>query len=548
MAATSEVDQIFAEFTEPGSSGASVGVFRDGEAIYTAGFGLADLEHGIAFTPQTVVNLGSTAKQFTAFLIALLDSEGALSLEDDIRHHLPELHDFGHVITVRHLIHHLSGLRDSYPELFVLGGWRMSDVMTGEDLLRLMTSQRELNYQPGDEFLYINSGYGLLALIVERASGMSFARAARQRIFAPLGMAATSVRDDFQTLIPGAAGSYYRAENGIWKRLVVTDSVVGPTNVWSSVDDLARWDRNFVTGEVGGRSLADRLSQPATLNDGSPVAYGFGLEAGSTLSHRGWRIVEHGGQHGGHCSSLIRFPDAGLSVVVLFNAFRWDTREYGIRVADLFLEDRSGRLPDPKEPRVPDRVDVGNLAKYSGIYLDLARAAVRRVTVEEGRLTYDGFALVALAPERFCFEIDPEVELRFGGSGEHRTVTTFTSQGTYAYGLVPPPALHPDALGQLAGKYASPELGVVWNVEQSGEQLIAHRHRYPDTVLTPVFADGFTDDWTPVVGFGLSFLVIFHRDAAGRATSLTVSGSGVRRLRFDRIGSPEGEPDARDTG
>lgn len=531
----SAIDQVFADLAKPGSAGSAVGVFLNGQLEYAAGYGLADLEHEVLFTPQTVVNLGSMAKQFTAFLAALLDDEGALSLDDDIRLHLPELHDFGHVITVRHLVHHLSGLRDTYPDLFVLGGWRMSDLMTRKDVLQLMVPQQELNYQPGEEFLYVNSGYALLALIVERAAGTSFAELARQRIFAPLGMTSTMVKDDYEALIPGAAGSYYQTDDGIWKRLVVTDSSVGPTNVWSTVEDLAHWDRNFLTGEVGGRSLVQRLAQPVQLNDGTPVGYGFGLEVGPERTFRGWNLIEHGGQHGGHCGSLLRFPDAKLSVVVLFNAFRWNTREYAIQVADLFLEDQSGARPEKVAPPIREEIEVPDLGRFAGTYLNRARAAVRRVAVEGDHLTYDGFELLAVEPNRFRFEIEPTVELQFDGSGEQRTVTTVTTQGSYIYSLVPAPEIEDARMALLPGGYVSPELGVQWKIDRVGNQYVVHRHRYPDTVLTPVFADGFTDDWAPVVGFPMSFLVIVQRNAAGDITGFTVSGDRVRNLRFDRL-------------
>lgn len=529
----SAVDEIFSPFTEPGAAGAAVGVIRNGRLEHSAGYGLADLEHHVPFTPRTVVNLGSMAKQFTAFLAALLDDEGTLSLDDDIHRFLPELHDFGRAITVRHLIHHLSGLRGTYPELFVLTGWRMSDLMTQDDVLRLMAAQRELNYPPGEEFLYINSGYALLALVVERAAGRPFSHVAGERIFGPLGMTSTSIKDRFETLIPNVAGGYFQTDDGSWKRSVVTDSVVGPTNVWSSLEDLVCWDRNFVTGEVGGKALIGRLTQPAELNDGTPVHYGFGLETGT---YRGWKLVEHGGQHGGHCGHLARFPEAGFGVVVLFNAFRWDFREYALRVADLVLEDRTepAAVADQESPE-QYHPDVADLDRFSGTYLDHARAAVRRVAVQDGRITFDGYALAPLGPGRFCFEVEPSVELRFEGTGGRQTVTTVTEQGSNSYEIVPEPDPDPEGLRELPGRYESPELDVVWELILNDNQLLVHRHRFPNTVLTPVFADGFTDDWSSVVDFPMSYLMIFQRDAAGRVTGFTVSGDRVRHLRFERL-------------
>ncbi len=250
-----KVDSIFERYTEPGSPGCALAVMKDGEIVYQQGYGLAILEHNVPILPSTVFNIGSMAKQFTAFAIALLEDEGKLSYDDDFRKYLPEMHDFGQTITIRHLIHHTSGLRGSFPELLALSEWRDTDATTTEDVYWLLKAQRELNFRPGDEFLYVNSNYVLLALICEQVSGQSFATFCHERMFGPLGMTRSVVNDSFVKLIPGRALGYYDDEQGNWFNAPLTDSVIGPTNVYTTVEDLVKWDENFYTGEIGGRAV-----------------------------------------------------------------------------------------------------------------------------------------------------------------------------------------------------------------------------------------------------------------------------------------------------
>lgn len=527
------VDEIFQEFDVSGAAGCAVGVFRGGEIEYASGYGLANLENRIPFRTSTVGNLGSMAKQFTGMLIALLDDDGTISLDDDIRLHLPELHDFDRRIRVRHLVHHSSGLRGTYPDLFLLGGWGMTDRMTTDDVLRLMSAQRELNYEPGEEFLYINSGYTLLALIAERAAGEGFASLTRSRIFDPLGMKSTFVLDDPATVVPDAAGGYFEVAHGSWRRAIVTDSVMGSTNVWSTIEDLACWDRNFVTGEVGATVVA-RIQEPGTLNDGSAPGYAFGLEAAPSNRYRGRRAVEHGGQHGGHCAHMIRFPEAHLSVAVMFNRFLWDAREYALRVADLYLDDQGGAASPPKAAAALGRSEDSEAQRFAGTYFNESRAALRTVEFDDGRLTYEGLPLTGIRPDRFVVDADPTVEVLFGEDGDGKFAETDTPSGRYRYWHVDPPATDAASLEELVGIYESEELSVRWAVVAAAGSLLVRRPRFPDTTLTPVFEDGFIDDWEPIAGFPFSFMIRFDRNPAGTVVGCRVSGDRARNLRFKR--------------
>jgi CubicO group peptidase (beta-lactamase class C family) len=536
------VDRIFERYTAPGSPGCAVAVVRDGEITYKQGYGLANLELKVPILPSTVFNIGSTAKQFTAFAIALLEDEGRLSLDDDMRRYLPEMHDLSETVTIRHLIHHTSGLRGSFPELLALAEWRDTDSTTTEDVFWLLKAQRELNYRPGDEYLYVNSNYVLLTLICERVSGQSFAAFCQERIFGPLGMTNSFINDSCTKLIPGRANGYYEDDQAGWMNAPLVDSVVGPTNVYTTVEDLARWDENFYTGHVGGLSVVERVHQPGRLNDGRELDYAFGLMVGPAHQHRGWQVVEHGGSQGGYGAWMVRFPELYLSVVVMFNLFLWAMRDYAIRVADLFLEDH------PSQQRVPGTtatqqqaataIELGaeQLEAKAGTYYDAQRGSLREVTCAEGQLQYQGLVLVPASETRFYFQDMPDTEVEFAPATEHAParLKTITASGDYFYERVETVSPTQAELAQYAGRYYSPELDLTWTFVAGDGHLVAKRRKYVDSKLTPLFTDAFNDDWLPLMGYPTTYLVVFERDANGKVTGLRVTGTRVRNLSFVR--------------
>jgi CubicO group peptidase (beta-lactamase class C family) len=270
-----QVDQLFTKWDKVETPGAAIAIIKDGKIIYSRGYGMANLEYDIPNTPATVFHIASVSKQFTAFAIYLLERENKLSLDDDVRRYLPELHDFGKAITIRQLLHHTSGLRDQW-NLLALAGWRLEDVITQQDVLGLIWRQKELNFAPGEQMLYSNTGYTLLGLIVERVSGTSLSKFTQERIFQPLGMTHTHFQDDYGSLVKNRAYSYYTQEGG-YKYIALSYSTVGPTSLFTTVEDLARWDQNFYDGRVGGEMVLDKMQAKGQLNNGRDINYASGL-------------------------------------------------------------------------------------------------------------------------------------------------------------------------------------------------------------------------------------------------------------------------------
>ncbi len=277
---TAKVDKLFAPWDKPDSPGCSLGVIKDGRFIYRRGYGMANLDHSIPLSPTSVFYIASTSKQFAAASVALLARQGKISLDDDIRKYLPEMPRYQRPVTIRQLVHHTSGIRD-YLTLMSLAGMRYEDIYSEEEMVALPARQKELNFTPGDEHLYSNSGYFLLSVIVKRASGKSLRQFADEQIFKPLGMSHTHFHDDRAMVVKNRVTSYFpQKEGGFGVHVNNNFDKVGDGGLLTTIEDLARWDRNFYDYRVGGKELVDQLLTPGELNNGEKLQYAFGLNVG----------------------------------------------------------------------------------------------------------------------------------------------------------------------------------------------------------------------------------------------------------------------------
>ena len=308
------VDSIFAPYASSRSPGCAVGVTRNGSVVLAKGYGMADLEHDTPITRETRFYIASLSKQFTAMAVVLLAHDGKLTLDDPLRKWVPEVPEFAKAVTLRHLLYHTSGLRD-YFTLLAVSGWPSDGQLTERQFLELIGRQKGLNFQPGEEFLYSNTGYVLLSIVVRRASSMPLREFASERIFKPLGMTHTEFRDDHTALILQRAVGYQ--PSGSTYRISQPEfDVVGDGGMYSTVEDLVKWDANFETGWVGNREGIAQLELPGTLNDGQKIPYALAQAIGT---FHGLKTFSHGGAYGGYRSTLTRFPDKNMSVITLCN-------------------------------------------------------------------------------------------------------------------------------------------------------------------------------------------------------------------------------------
>jgi CubicO group peptidase (beta-lactamase class C family) len=409
------IDAVFADWDRRDSPGCAVGLYENGRIAYARGYGMADLEHDVPIAPESVFYVGSLSKQFTAMAAALAMDQGKLALDDRIRTYLPELPEYTSAITVRHLLHHTSGLRD-YNTLLSIAGRRGDEAYDNPTVLRITARQKQLNFAPGDEYLYSNTGYTLLALIVERATGTPFSEFAARNIFAPLDMTVTHYHTDDSRLVKARA-SAYGGRVGTFTLDTPRNERAGAGGVFTSVRDLLRWDENFYTTRVGGRALIDRLQTRGTLNNGTVLNYAWGLELGT---YRGLRIVEHGGSLGGYRAHLLRFPDQHESVAILCNLGSINPGALARRVADVSLasnftapaEASRGEAPASVDgssggPSRAARDDAGAARPEPGRYYSDEVDATIIVETNNGRATArrdNGEAAVVLQPtERGAF-------------------------------------------------------------------------------------------------------------------------------------------------
>jgi CubicO group peptidase (beta-lactamase class C family) len=400
------IDQIMAAYDRPGVPGAAVGVVQRGQLIISKGYGTANLEHGIPFTPETVSDIGSVSKQFTAFALVLLDQRGKLSLDDDIRIHLPSVPDFGHVITVRQLIHHTSGLREIYNSL-QLAGWRSGDGIRQEDAMRLVRGLRELNFEPGSQHLYCNTGYMLLADIVAAASGTPFETWMRANVFGPLGMNHTYIMDEQGETFPKCAESYQQSDSGGFKKVFDNSSIQGAGGIYTTIGDLAKWLSNFRDPNVGGRSALDKMQERGVLRNGKKLDYAFGLRL---KSGAGTRIIQHGGSSAGYRAALAWFPEHDLGIVVKSNRADFDSTVVDL-MAGIYIKPFLKVTPRPRERRRPrQKIEIAlpaeKLAAYSGRYFSYELETLYTLVVEEGRLIckhrrHDDFPLAPVGKDEF---------------------------------------------------------------------------------------------------------------------------------------------------
>jgi CubicO group peptidase (beta-lactamase class C family) len=345
-----QVDSIFSRWDSQALPGCAVGVSSHEQTVLARAYGMADLEWGIPNSPETIFEGGSLSKQFTSAAVVLLALDGDLSLDDDVRTYIPELPDYGETITIRRLMNHTSGLRD-WGSVAALTGWgREQKSHDHGDVLDILSRQTALNYPPGDRYSYTNSGYNLLAMIVDRVSGMPFAQFSEERIFGPLGLAHTQWRDDYRRLVPGRSTAYEVLRDGRVRINRPIEFVHGNGGILTTVGDLLIWDAAATDGRgLGGQAFVDMMEEQGVLNDGSRIVYASGIRLW-TMGNL--RVVSHTGSTAGYRAFLGRFPDQGLRVAMLCNASNAPTRPSGTAVALAFLAD---------EVRLPQRVASVNV-------------------------------------------------------------------------------------------------------------------------------------------------------------------------------------------
>jgi CubicO group peptidase (beta-lactamase class C family) len=516
---TARVDSIFAAWNNPQSAGCAVGLARNGRTVLSRAYGSANLEHDIPNTPETVFEAGSVSKQFTAAAIVLLARQGKLSLDDDVRRHIPEVPDYGTPITLRHLLNHTSGLRD-WGSVVQLAGWpRGTRIYTHAHALDVISRQKSLNFTPGAEYSYSNTGYNLLAMIVERVSGTSFAEFSKRELFQPLGMTKTEWRDDFTRTVKGRATAYVM-EGGAWHQQMPFENVHGNGGLLTTVGDLLRWNQALDSGTIAG---LDTLETQGVLSNGRRIDYALGL---SVAYFRGVREVSHSGATAGYRAYLARYPETGVSVALLCNAGNANPG-LATRAAALFMADRL--RPDAEPAAVAGApVEAGELERRVGMYRSRRTGAPLRIDRVDGKLrTSGGTELVPAGGGVFRFGT-AGTRIEFIDTAPVQVRIVYPDGDTVMYEPVAAADTSAAHLATYAGEYRSDEAEATYTAAVVNGALVLRMR--PDITfrLAPTYADAFA-------GPGGS-IIRFIRGADGRVQAFTIGTERVRELRFDRTG------------
>jgi CubicO group peptidase (beta-lactamase class C family) len=514
------VDRIFAAYAKPDSPGCALGVIRNGNFIYRKGYGMGSLELGVPLSPQSVFYMGSVSKQFTAATVVLAAEQGFLSLDDNIRKYIPEIPDYGHPITLRQMLHHTSGFRDVLAMLGIFGR-NLEDLHPTAELMDLIVRQKALNFIPGDEYLYSNTNYFLLAEVVHRTTKKPFSQFAAENIFKPLGMTHTRFYDDHTVVLPGRVAAYRLGENGGFLVDWSTNyEIVGGGGLMSSVDDLLLWDRNFYENKLGKGTLLKEMQTRGVLNNGKESSYALGLVLDT---YRGLPVVEHNGANFGYRTEMIRFPQQKFTVVTLCNLSSTDPSALAHKVAGIYLE-KSFR---PAPANASASYDP---AAFAGRYFDTRTHFLVPFLAEHGHLILQGDVLELVGRNQFK---DPVIGgiVTFSESGGVMNATVLYDNAiTFAGRKIEDLHVDAAALVAYAGLYKSGELDAAYNVSVENGSLMLRMNWKPAIPLQPVVPDEFYA--------GGETTLVFHRDRDNRISGLSVFvgwNGVVRNQSFDRV-------------
>lgn len=514
------LDKIFERYNRQDCPGCSLGVAQNGRVVYTHGYGMANLEYSVPITPETIFEAGSVSKQFTTGAIQILANQGKFSIDDDVRKYLPEVPAFGPKITIRHLLSHTSGLRNQWELLTVVGRPPGTAVHTLDEILDLVSRQKELNFAPGQEYLYSNTGFALLAWIVRRASGTPLAEFGSREIFQPLGMTHTQWRDDYTRIVKGRATAYGADAQGNYHTNMSFTNVYGNGGLLTTVGDLLIWNENFEEPRVIGAASLAQMQTRSKLNDGSTIIYGLGLEI---TEYKGIREISHGGSTAGYRAFLARYPDQHLSVALLCNLGNINPGALAHQVADVLLD---GKLKERPQP-VRAEIKAEEISSRAGLYRNTLTDSVLRLTAKDGRLfqgTASGSELVPVGPNRF--EAAGGSKYAFTQAKPLKLEVTTGSGGRPAvYVAVATAEPSAQQLAEYAGAYYCEELDVVYVISLRDGRLFLKRRLAAEAALTPTYADAFSQGGNTIR---------FTRDQAGRVNGFNQSSGRVLHLRFVR--------------
>tara|TARA_R110002074_G_scaffold394296_1_gene581599 strand:+ start:124 stop:1794 length:1671 start_codon:yes stop_codon:yes gene_type:complete len=525
------IDSLFSDWNKPDVPGCAIGIVEDGKLIYSNGYGIADLEHDLQITPTSVFYIGSVSKQFVTFSILLLEEQGKLNLDDKIQKYLPDFPEYDSTLTIRNFIHHTSGVRD-YLTLMYLKGRNYLDNTDVDEVYQLIKNQKELNFKPGEKYLYSNSCYFMLAMIIEKAAGQSLRDYAQENIFQPLGMKNSLFYDDNTDLIKNRVFSYSKKpdEEG-FNNLIMRFDLVGSGGVYSSIEDMYLWDQNFYNNKLGkgGQSIIDKMHEEGLLNNGESSGYAFALNNGT---YKGLKTVSHGGALAGYRAQLMRFPEENFSVIILANRGDANPTRKSFQIADILLKNKFIEKPKKKNRKIEKKKTTSPEQKFTlnqlaGNY-EIQAGVVLEITLKNDSLNVlqtwnkSSYNITNTTGNTYEIPNDSSIQFEFSGLKDDFTQTLKVFQNGNETICKRKEGLDLASLNMedYTGKYYSEELDVTYLLFLEDEKLKVKVANHDSLELTINETDIFISDGNLVRFKRLNGVVTGFELDAGRVTNL----------------------------
>jgi CubicO group peptidase (beta-lactamase class C family) len=527
-----QIDSLFISWNTANHPGGTVLIALNGETVFSKAYGLASLEYQVQNTLNTRFNIGSLSKQFTAMGIVLLEEQNKLSFDDDIRQFIPELAPYDEVITIRHLLHHTSGIRDLHG-LLGLAGWRPADLETNEDVYRIFKNLKDLNFNPGDELSYSNTGYIFLAKIIENISGLTFEKWMKENIFDPLGMQNTYVETHHDRIVANNATSYYLRDE--FKRAIAYWGYFGAGNMHSTVEDLNIWLQNFSTPKKEWASAFNKLLTRTPLNNGFKTSFGYGVRI---EDYEGKKVIQHGGSVGGFRAIARVFPKEQLHIIILSN---YSGSEIGSKtngISDILLSKGKGttKTSAKQKAKTPDFVALrkNRLKKFEGVYWSDSEKSGRSIYVKDDTLRYSSSEINAwpLVPtdEHTFIMMHPLAEpvVSFDSTARQMTIKTGDNlPGVFTF-LQSNMDTNSNDLNLFVGHYYSPELKTTYSIFKESDDMYIEHARHGKMKLEHLYNTIFSTE--EPIG-----IVEIKTDENDNVFGLTMSNGRARNVWFQRV-------------
>jgi CubicO group peptidase (beta-lactamase class C family) len=528
-----KIDSLFLKWNTANSPGCTVGIIRNDSLIFSKGYGMANLEYSIPNEPQTLYHMASISKQFTAFSIVLLARQGKLKLDDDIHKWLPWFPDLKEKITIRNLLNHTSGIRDQW-QLLAIAGTRLDDVITQDQIKKILSKQQALNFKPGDQYSYSNSGFTLLAEIVKAVSGQTLRQFTDSAIFKPLGMASTHIHDDYTEIEKSRSYSYDRKDSAHFANAILSYSVAGATSLFTNINDMSKWIMNFYDHKVGDEVDINMLTQNGKLNNGKKLSYALGIV---NDTWRGWRQYSHGGSDAGYRTYVTVFPDLKMGFIVFSNLGDFDPGSKAYAMADLFIKDTASKKEvvkkDQRDSTSAILKDTISVKRFTGTYIG-EEGLPFSFNIINRQLHYQIFNetnfLIKGAKDTFSIPQAPEIKFIFGIKGKDTTVDLITPDQLYHLKKYINDTSHTDEyLKAYTGSYYCPELDCRYGIVLKDHHLFLTNSKYNDAKLALNGKDHLTD-----VNWWINHLMML-RDNKNNIRGFEVNSGRIMHLRFNKI-------------